>query len=105
MDRGLQTSRRAPRIISLSPEPRFTCESVRDSSSELQAVDMMAPPAIHNAAFWGKIDDLRAELAEGASPDLAYSEEWSDFDDTGPRAFTMTPLHSLVAFCFHVGYY
>ncbi len=57
---------------------------------------MMAPPAIHNAAFWGKIDDLRAELAEGVSPDLAYSEEWSDFDDTGPRAFTMTPLHSLI---------
>ena len=57
---------------------------------------MMAPPAIHNAAFWGKIDDLRAELAEGVSPDLAYSEEWSDFDDTGPRAFTMTPLHYLI---------
>ena len=58
---------------------------------------MMAPPAIHNAAFWGKIDDLRAELAEGVSPDLAYSEEWSDFDDTGPRAFTMTPLDTAFA--------
>ena len=34
-------------------------------------------PAIHVAAFWGHIDNLRAELAKGVSPDLAYSEEWS----------------------------
>ena len=58
----------------------------------------MNPPAIHNAAFWGNVDNLRAELAEGVSPDLAYSDEhWSNFDDTGPpRAFTMTPLHYLI---------
>ena len=51
----------------------------------------MNPPAIHNAAFWGNVDNLRAELAEGVSPDLAYSDEhWSNFDDTGPpRAFTI----------------
>jgi len=55
----------------------------------------MNPPAIHNAAFWAKVDNLRAELAEGVSPDLAYSEEWSDFD-LGTGAFTMTPLHYLL---------
>ena len=56
----------------------------------------MNPPAIHNAAFWGNVDNLRAELAEGVSPDLAYSDEhWSNFDDTGPpRAFLDTALAS-----------
>ena len=51
-------------------------------------------PAIHVAAFWGHVHNLRAELAKGVSPDLAYSEEWSRHGAAG--AFTMTPLHYLL---------
>jgi len=51
-------------------------------------------PAIHNAAYLGKMDDLRAELDKGVSPDLAYSEEWSHSGQTG--AITATPLHRLL---------
>ena len=51
-------------------------------------------PAIHNAAYRGKMDDLRAELDKGVSPDLAYSEEWSHSGQTG--AITATPLHRLL---------
>ena len=51
-------------------------------------------PPIHNAAYRGEIDNLRAELDKGVSPDLAYIEEWSHHDETG--AITMTPLHYLL---------
>ncbi len=51
-------------------------------------------PAIHSAAFRGCVADLRAELDKGVSPDLAYSEEWSNSNGSG--AFTMTPLHRLL---------
>ena len=51
-------------------------------------------PTIHNAAFRGYVADLRAELDKGVSPDLAYSEEWSNSNGSG--AFTMTPLHRLL---------